>query len=1139
MLAPIFKLETGMNKTIVSWYQVQYADVFKLQIDLSHIVEQLLLSDATAQVHVLFSCWTITCYWSTYSTIESFMSIMVTSPAEGKRRFRDQTLAMNINASSEPDELASIKRRQTIGGDARPRSSSAVDLAATVLPTPTKHKVNLGSTAASAYYFSGIPKTPLSSAKSPSNAGGTDSGKAPQTTSSDGDDSTPSTGASDIMNKSVLSDTTELTASNFVRVASSRMQVTGLQKFMSEYSLQSELLAQSAIQSQTQDSLDYAYTAASTVSSHGKVSTSPSTLRKFTRTLKQSRLSTDEEFEGPSKRSNNESSIAPSFVSPITKGSDDQTQKQSSSRDLDVSLASLDDLFDGLMSATRMESSPERSLLASPQSDTDRSPFLEATESTNEVDKKPRSSFLSPGVSPIDRDHAYEAPFRLTPCKTSTTLTPTKLNPSPRRVLNLNVADSPARNTRSASKSAPSDQLGLSNETVGPGESLIHGSPSRFVTTSNPKQVLEMDDEGSSGNRPGVFTKYSSAIEDSKRRRAESEAEAYYPSGPGKKRKGGDFGDEGLPIAGSSTLRESKSECASVPKSILNSTKKKQNAPEYLRRKSVAFGSPEAAEYHIGSPSVSLTPMPSNRAKAMFSIPSASSNADSNSSVASVSINSTIIDEESKTIDIEVDVNQMLENAAESIESASRKAVQVDASGASSPLWESNELTVSPSADMSIDIASDQMNIEDATTTVVPHSFLSHERTADGLDSGLLKSSSTSDRAYDRVIGTPASESIVSTKTLAGNASTDLIEGKDSEDAWRAVQSAVSSARQSSELYTDDDNTVELEADMSAILAMVSQGSDDYDSLPALKLADRFPKTTSALVPTTLRMSFGHSVPTHLRGDLTPSRFDYGLSESPVTLSARSCRRRSDSSRRRFSLARTGRLSTASEGSLLDLSRSNCVIGVDETEPDSHLEVDGIEEIVEEFTISCKEIKQLIGPGGCLATKNLNGGFQSSVQSLCERENARYSQVSNSILSFALAVCGEVEEKAQLNSDSEACFFDLVESIEDEKFRLQRWIRNEHGRNETKSIAVAIRRIVDHEWSGWEKIVLESLTTAIAQIGAEMEPECCQLEDCTTALYHLHDLLSISAGKAARRARRRSMARHEVSIHVSIKRVRA
>lgn len=1081
--------------------------------------------------------------------------MMVNSPTEGKRRFSDQTLAMNINLSSGFDDLASSKRRQTIGGHVRPRPSSDVTaVAATlnVLPTPTKRKVNLGSTAASAYYFSGMPNTPLSAAKSTSKTGDADARKPIENPFPDSDDSIQSNGNNDVMNRSVLSDTTELTASNFVRVASSRMQVTGFTNDKFKYALQSESLAPSVVGDQTEDSSGVITGS----SSLGKISTSPSSLRKFTRTLKQTRLQSDDGFERSSIGSLDVSAIVPSLPSPVSKVSHESIKDRRSPRELDVSLRSLDDLFDGLLGTTRITSPESSSLLASPHSSADRSPLLEADSSPTEVEEKTSpSSFVSPGMSPINGDHASE-PLRLTPSKSSMKLTPTKLNPSPRRVSNPNAADSPARNTRSAAKNSSIDQLGMANGIHETGMSLGPGSPSPNITpgSSGPSRAFKLDNEQSRVNKSTTTSMYSSDIIDSKRRRSESGGyESDHPGEPGKRSKGGNFWDVRLPSAGGSFLQTSKSESASAPKSILNSSMKKQNASDSQRRKTVAFGSPEAAEYHIGSPSVSLTPMPSNRAKAMFSIPSALSIADSNSSVASDSIDSSVHDDETVTVDIEINVNEMLKRASDYLEPDSHKLHSIDTSSTLSPLLQSSSFVDRPNKSKSgtsssvaqlIDSTFDQMSGEVGTTEADAHSLFFNETKPFELESpiSLQETSNPSERqcdglnepqpliSSDAVVEPATSEGRFSTMTLADNASMNLDKAKTLDDLASAVDSMASSPFHSIGVWTDEDNTVELEADLSAILAMASQGSDGYDSLPALKLADRFPKTTSALVPATLRLSFGlAAVPKQISEGLTSGRFDFGLSESPGSTSTHS--RRSDSSRKRFSLARAGRISIASEGSLLDLSRMDNAINEEETDAGSHLENVDIDDTEEQFTITWKEIDQLVGPGGCLPTTNLNSGFQSSVQSLFATENVRYSQVSDSIVSFATAVCGEVEEKAHLNSESEACFSELVESLGDQKVRLQSWLREPTGQYEAKSVATAIRRIVDHEWSGWEKIVLDSLTAAIAQIGAELEPESYQLEDSMTALYHLNDLLSISAGKAARRARRRSMARHEVSVH--------
>ena len=117
----------------------------------------------------------------------------------------------------------------------------------------------------------------------------------------------------------------------------------------------------------------------------------------------------------------------------------------------------------------------------------------------------------------------------------------------------------------------------------------------------------------------------------------------------------------------------------SVPKGILNSGRKKQRdsvasrsgRPSILRR-SVAFGSPEAAEYNVGSPSVSLTPMPSKQAKEMFSVPqkldSSMSSRDASASeeddTADLDDIAGVLGGGSQTTELEEDVNALLQQAS-------------------------------------------------------------------------------------------------------------------------------------------------------------------------------------------------------------------------------------------------------------------------------------------------------------------------------------------------------------------------------------------------------------------------------------------------------------------------------------------
>ncbi|KAL3921645.1 MAG: hypothetical protein SGILL_002640, partial [Bacillariaceae sp.] len=156
-------------------------------------------------------------------------------------------------------------------------------------------------------------------------------------------------------------------------------------------------------------------------------------------------------------------------------------------------------------------------------------------------------------------------PMRLKP-NAHVAPTPTKLDPTPRRVLNPNNPNSPARNTRSASRT----------KSPLPGE----GDNSNSICSGDkhPREALA---------KPAQLFQEEGVERHSKRRRSSSIATPW-----------------------------SQAEEPARARGIMSSKKK----PASVQR-SVAFGSPEAAEYNVGSPSVSLTPMPRGRAKALYRLP--------------------------------------------------------------------------------------------------------------------------------------------------------------------------------------------------------------------------------------------------------------------------------------------------------------------------------------------------------------------------------------------------------------------------------------------------------------------------------------------------------------------------------------
>lgn len=187
-------------------------------------------------------------------------------------------------------------------------------------------------------------------------------------------------------------------------------------------------------------------------------------------------------------------------------------------------------------------------------------------ESPVESQKSPVRSINSEqrnsGIGSLDGSQSAtklipKSPIRLTPNKHRKP-TPSKLTPIPRRVMNPKNPNSPARNTRSSAK----------------------------------KDKIREDDKLESSKLEGFTPDHSSEV------------------------------DENNKIEVSTVLfSNNRSQSlgvkhASMPPVGILSSKKKP-----FPRRSVAFGSPEAAEYNIGSPSVSLTPMPKGRAKALFTLP--------------------------------------------------------------------------------------------------------------------------------------------------------------------------------------------------------------------------------------------------------------------------------------------------------------------------------------------------------------------------------------------------------------------------------------------------------------------------------------------------------------------------------------
>ena len=239
---------------------------------------------------------------------------------------------------------------------------------------------------------------------------------------------------------------------------------------------------------------------------------------------------------------------------------------------------------------------------------------------TRSQTKSPTREVIESPPRPVPVAQSFDSPARNTRSQAK----------SPNRTKSP-LADSPARNTRSASKTASQSPSSSPNRTKSPSRkpvdsparitrsaaktasqspsSSLIDSPARNTrSAAKPTEVLDvelpvhrgdhsqmdtsMDQENTSMNLTG------SLLDASLERKRKSVGNTPHES-----------------FAASSKRRKS------IGTTVLTSSLRKGPRLSTSIRKSVAFGSPEVAEYNISSPSVSMTPVPSRKAKEMYAMP--------------------------------------------------------------------------------------------------------------------------------------------------------------------------------------------------------------------------------------------------------------------------------------------------------------------------------------------------------------------------------------------------------------------------------------------------------------------------------------------------------------------------------------
>jgi len=327
-----------------------------------------------------------------------------------------------------------------------------------------------------------------------------------------------------------------------------------------------------------------------------------------------------------------------------------------------------------------------------------------------------------------------------------------------------------------------------------------------------------------------------------------------------------------------------------------------------------------------------------------------------------------------------------------------------------------------------------------------------------------------------------------------------------------------------------EDDTVELETDMGAILALASQEHENIGSLPSIKLTDRFPSTIGKLAPKTNRMSFGQN---QINNVIEPRTNDFPMdvSSSPPLVSYNN--KLEGRSKSCFSLMKTERLSISAEGEISLDSKCESKLFISEAEvKDTNQSIHNESLQVQytggrSFDVTNQEIIQLAGFDQKLVGGKQNIRLDSSIISFYARKNIMKTKIFEPIQNFPQAVCEEVEERVKNMSDCEAYFYKFLSDVSGQKLSFQSWLRQEANKFTIESIANLAQKIVENEWFTWENMVLDSLLQSVNQIHKDFEPENEKLDHFALLLDEMNEVATEVAGEMALKAIQRTLAFHK------------
>lgn len=713
------------------------------------------------------------------------------------------------------------------------------------------------------------------------------------------------------------------------------------------------------------------------------------------------------------------------------------------------------------------------------------------------------TSIFSPSKADYSSVYQRKSPMRLTP-NSHKKPTPTKLASSPRRVVNPKSAHSPARNTRSAKKAA-----------------IQTLSPEEPGASNLPLSIL--------GDMEGKENK------DSQVERNSIDFDLDGDTKRNKRRKSSIHGLPLGPLKDHATIEMSLSPLPqkSQPSSILSSRKKLRSAMKSSQR-SVAFGSPEAAEYHIGSPSMSMTPMPPSKAKALFAIPKNDT---------SLEGSEMSLDDGEQTVEIETDLNVLVDKIT---------VDNMQDSPALSPISSVRDETAPVILPGNYELSTKTESVLSSTVSTMGYSREENSQRGEmtvelegGID-GLLENvvvAADQQSPTIHVNGNQSSESIRKQDLSPADTSVDMTDAQ-SIASVNSVKSDKFTSKlrldaqklnfspSGVELNTsqspiesmdiDEGHTIELENGMTGLLAAAGV----RDSLAGLKKT-LLPPAGQGTPIVNMSVDKLQGVPSISQAQSSSIAFD----EDASVVSKRS--RRSSIASHRFSLQPDDGIFITEDGSIKP--RDNSYV----SERSVSFQLSTTSEIrpsmslaQEPVTLTFAEILDI----SAISSVSLHPSKDLTDADVLIRFNGAAVGVSTIAVSqrwnqFMQAVCSEVERRTDVDGTAARALESLFESQPERFVDLQRQLRSKEGDKVNSAIhklLIDSQQAVGVEWEMWIGSVMESFGNPLNEVGSELAADFASAEKLSGTYEQILREISLVNRKKVQRARRKSLMRRKV-----------